>query len=341
MKIKKKIVHLALQGGGAHGAFTWGILDKLLEDGRLDIDGIAATSAGSMNAIMYSYGYMEGGIDGARQKLYDFWQHVSSYSSSFIPDYPPLEKLYYQMMYIASISLGSIFSPYQSNPYNINFLKNILDQLIDFDKLKACKCNSLFISATNVRSGNVKVFTNKELSIEVVLASAALPNLYQAVKVGQDYYWDGGYMGNPPIFPLFYHGKTRDVIIVHINPMYRHNIPKTANEIANRINEITFNSSLLKEFRSIAFVNKLIEEKWLKDKFASKLRHILVHSIRADHALRDYDVASKFDSSWKFLTHLRDIGRHTASNWLHEHFSKIGKISTVDLYKDFLNAGSN
>ena len=189
-----------------------------------------------MNAIMYSYGYMEGGADGARQKLHDFWQHVSTYSSYFILTYPSLEKLCYQILYIASISLSSILSPYQFNPYNVNFLKNILNQLVDFDKLKACKDHSLFISTTNVQIGNVKVFTNKDLSIDVVLASAALPNLYQAVKVGYDYYWDGGYMGNPPIFPLFYYGDTQDIIIVHINPMNRHNIPKTANEIANRIN---------------------------------------------------------------------------------------------------------
>lgn len=333
----QKDVHMGLQGGGAHGAFTWGILDKILEDGRLNIDGICATSAGSFNAAILSYGRLKGGNEGAREALYNFWFKVSrtGHHQNEIPT--PIDNfiLYWNMSVFDSLS--HVVSPYQFNPNNANVLRDILLESVNFDELKKANSTNLFISATNVRTGKVRVFNTKELSADVILASSCLPNLYQAVKVGDDYYWDGGYTGNPAIFPLFYHGNTNDVIIVHINPMIRSKLPTSSHEIINRQNEITFNSSLLHEFRAIAFVKKMFNEGWLKDEFKSKLKDIHIHSIRADEALHDFNATSKYDTHWHFLTNLRDLGRIEAATWLEANFDSIGKKSTVDLHKDFLD----
>ncbi len=337
---KKKTTHIALQGGGAHGAFTWGVLDKILEDGRIELDGISATSAGSMNAVSYAYGKMHGGNEGAREKLHEFWSEISQTNI-----FEPLKssKLYEQMKKAKFHMLDTFthsFSPYQYNPYNFNLVKDTLEKVVDVEELQKCNNTKLFISATNVRTGQVRVFDNTELSMDVVLASSTLPYLFQAVKVGDEYYWDGGYMGNPPIFPLFYYGDTTDVMIVHINPIKRSNIPKSAHEITNRINEITFNSSLLKEFRAINFVHKLLEQGWIKEEYRHKLRNILVHSIRADQALHDFDVSSKFDTDWEFLTYLRDLGRSEAANWIEKNYNNINNRSTVDLEKEFFRGSS-
>jgi len=333
----KKNISMALQGGGAHGAFTWGILDKLLEDGRLNINGLCATSAGAFNATILTYGRLKGGNEGAREALHNFWLAVSEtgHHPNEVPT--PIDNflLYWNMSIFDSLS--HIISPYQFNPMNNNALKDILTKQVDFDELTKAKTTNLFISATNVRTGKVKVFNTKEISPEVVLASSCLPNLYQAVKVDDEYYWDGGYTGNPAIFPLFYHGDTTDVVIVHINPMVRSKLPTHSNEIMNRLNEITFNSSLLHEFRAIAFVKKMFNEGWLKDEFKSKLRDVHIHSIRADQALQDFNATSKYDTHWHFLTNLRDLGRVEAKIWLEDHFDSIGKKSTVDLHKDFLD----
>ncbi|MGB4191081.1 MAG: patatin-like phospholipase family protein [Rickettsiales bacterium] len=332
-----KNVHMALQGGGSHGAFTWGILDKILEDGRLNIDGLCATSAGSMNAVLFSYGRLKGGNEGAREILHNFWQDVSKagHHPNEIPTPMDSFMLYWNLSVFDAISHA--VSPYQFNPTNSNILRDILSSHVDFEELRKGKSTNLFISATTVRTGKVRVFNTAEISLDVVMASACLPYLFQAVKVDDEYYWDGGYTGNPAIFPLFYHGDTNDVIIVHINPMVRSKLPVNSNEIMNRINEITFNSSLLSEFRAIAFVKKIIKEGWIKDEFKHNLRNIFVHSIRADQALQDFNATSKFDTHWHFLTNLRDLGRIEAKIWLDENFSAIGNKSTVNLRKDFLD----
>ena len=337
MTKKQKTVHMALQGGGSHGAYTWGILDELLEDGRLKFDGMCSTSAGSLNAAVFAYGQMKGGSEGAREALHNFWFSVSRMSSSVTDTPTPFDDFLRQSALNIFDNLSHIVSPYQFNPLNYNILRDILAKQVNFEELKHSKSSNLFISATNVRTGKVRIFNNHELSLDVIMASACLPYLFQAVQIEDEYYWDGGYMGNPAIFPLFYHGDTRDVIVVHINPMVRSKLPTNSNEIMNRINEITFNSSLLHEFRAIAFVNKLLENDWLKDEYKHNLRHIFVHSIRADEALHDFDVSSKFDTHWSFLTALRDLGRIEARNWLKLHFDNVGKRSSVDLHQEFLN----
>lgn len=346
--VKVKQVNVALQGGGAHGAFTWGVLDKILEDGRLEIDGLSATSAGAMNAAVYAYGNMTGGVDSAREALHNFWLNISKAGELYSPlKQMPWESFWntgwnggHSLSFLAFEAWTRILSPYQFNPFNMNPLRDVLSESVDFERLTQCQCTRLFISATNVRTGRVRVFTNQEVTIDVVLASACLPFLFQAVEIEGSAYWDGGYMGNPALFPLFYHTDSRDIIILHINPMYVNDIPTTAPDINDRINEISFNSSLIKELRSIAFVTKLLDEGWLKDEYRSRLRHMLVHSIRADEALGGAGVASKFRCDWEYLTDLRDRGRATAEQWLAENYTHIGKRGTVDLYEEFLGGSS-
>lgn len=343
----KKTINLALQGGGAHGAFTWGVLDMLLEDGRLDVDGLCATSAGTMNACAFAYGKMEGGSEGARETLHDFWHGIYKAGEQFNPvQKMPWEKFMPKawmeqdesMQYFMFDSITRMFSPYQLNPLNVNPLREVLSETVDFEKLNKCSCTNLFISATHVHTGKVRVFKNEEVTLDVAMASACLPFLFKAVEVDGEDYWDGGYMGNPALFPLFYETDTRDIMIVHINPMVRPETPTSAHEIMNRINEISFNSSLIKEMRSIAFVKKLIQHDMLKDEHVDDFKNILLHSVRADEVMHNLSVASKFDSSWEFLTSLRDQGRETMAAWLDENYDSIGVRDTVDLDGEFLNS---
>jgi NTE family protein len=339
-----KRVNLALQGGGAHGAFAWGVLDRLLEDGRLEIEGLSATSAGSMNAVVYAYGRMHGGNDGARAALERFWRNISEAGALYSPVRAlPWESAYggnleHSPFYVAFDALTRTFSPYQFNPFNFNPLRDVLAKSVDFGAIHACDCVELFICATNVRTGQPRVFRNREVTLEAVLASACLPFLFQAVEIAGEHYWDGGYMGNPALYPLFYHTQSRDIVILHINPILRPQLPTSAPEIQNRLNEITFNASLLKELRAIAFATKLIEEGWLKDEYRGRLKHCLVHSIRADEAMCGLTVASKFNTDWSFLCRLRDLGREAAAQWLERTYDHIGHHATVDLRSEYLGA---
>ena len=341
--LEQKTVNLALQGGGAHGAFAWGILDKLLEDGRLKVEGFTATSAGTMNALAFAQGMTENGPDGARAKMEEFWLEISRAGTIFSP--------VRGMPFLRNFGLGNgenpvgyflfdtitrMFSPYQFNPFDINPLRDVLENCINFDTVQKCDCLKLFISATNVRSGKVKVFETQDMTIDVALASACLPFLFKAVKVGTENYWDGGYMGNPVLYPLFYKTESRDIILVNLNPIERSEIPDTAPEIMNRVNEISFNASLLKELRAIAFVKKLIADDMLKPEHKDHYKDLLVHPIRADDAMKEFSVASKFDTSWEFLTALRDLGRTTMETWINEHIDNIGIRPSVDLNAEFL-----
>lgn len=345
-----KTINLAIQGGGAHGAYSWGIIDKFLEDGRIRFDGISGASAGSMNAVMLAYGLMQGGRQGARKTLRDFWLKTSEAGALYSPlRQMPWEavnscltdtwnmdnSLTYQMFNIVT----GAFSPYQFNPFNVNPLREVVESIIDFEVLKQCQNTQLFIATTKVRTGKVKVFCNNELSIDVVMASACLPMLFQAVTIDGEHYWDGGYMGNPALFPFFKHTKARDILVLHTNPVERDELPTSAADIMNRINEISFNSSLIKEMRAISFVTKLLDEGWVKDEFKHKLKPVLMHSIRADETLIELSVASKYNTNWRFLTYLRDLGRDNAEKWLAEHFKDIDVRATVDLRKEFLDLG--
>ena len=251
-----KGVNLALQGGSAHGAFTWGVLDRLLEDPRIEVEGVSATSAGAMNAAVIAQGLTTGGRKGAREALEEFWLGVARISA-------PLGAL--QLFELVSRFL----SPYQLNPLNYNPLRQLIQRVIDFERLRQGSASKLFLPATNVRTGKIKVCTDKEITADCGLASACLPYLYQAVEVDGEYYWDGGYMGNPALFPLIYSCLSRDILIVHVNPIERPDRPTSAREIMNRVNEISFNSSLMREMRAVAFVTKLIDDGKLSQSDAS------------------------------------------------------------------------
>ncbi|CAN1496892.1 RssA Predicted esterase of the alpha-beta hydrolase superfamily [Rhabdaerophilaceae bacterium] len=340
---KSRKLNLALQGGGAHGAFGWGVLDKFLEDGRIDIEGISATSAGAMNAVVYAYGMMKGGKEEARATLERFWRaiNVKGQSSSPMRQTPVdawLRALGVKesLGYHAFDALTRMLSPYQFNPLNLNPLKDVLLETVDFAAMKDCTCVELRICATNVRSGKPKIFSNAMLSAEAILASACLPMLFRAVEIDGEHYWDGGYIGNPAIYPLIYDLNCRDILIVHINPIARPDVPTNSSEIHNRINEISFNSSLIREMRAIAFATKLLDDGWIKPEFSDRMKRLYIHAIRADEVMSKFTVASKFDTDWAFLTHLRDLGREAAAQWLDAHFDSIGSRSTVDIRADYL-----
>ena len=337
-----KQINLALQGGGAHGAFGWGVLDRLAEDARLDIEGISGTSAGSVNAVVYAHGRMLGGRDGARAALEGFWRKVSESGRTYSPlgatPWAEGRSMNFNPAYILFDTMTRALSPHQFNPFDLNPLRDVLDACVDFEMLSGCREVELFISATNVRTGQIRVFRNHDVSLDSVMASACLPQLFRAVDVGGEAYWDGGFMGNPALFPLFYHTKSRDVVIVHINPIERVGVPATAPEIQDRVNEITFNSSLLRELRVVAFVTRLIEQGWLKDEYVGRMKHVLMHAIRADEAMSGLPVASKLNTDWGFLTRLRDLGRAAADAWLAQSFEHLGERSTVDLARDYLDA---
>ena len=341
-----KVVNLGLQGGGAHGAFAWGVLDKLLEDGRLSVEGVCATSAGTMNACALAYGDLLGGPEKARETLHDFWWRVHRAGQLYSPvkRMPWERQLSWNMdssiAFFLFDSMTRLWSPYQLNPFDINPLRDVLDKTIDFEALRTCRRTKLFISATSVRTGKVKVFPTSEITLDVAMASACLPFLFKAVTIDGEDYWDGGYMGNPALFPLFYKTQSRDIVVVHINPMERHDTPVTAPDIMNRVNEISFNSSLLKEMRAIAFVKRLLENDMLKDEYRDSFKNVLLHSVRADAALCDLSVASKFDSDWDFLTMLRDRGRQTMAEWLDQNISHVGVRDTVNLSNEFLGSVS-
>jgi NTE family protein len=338
-----KRINLALQGGGSHGAFTWGVLDRLLEDGRLAIDGISGTSAGSMNAVAVAYGSIRGN-DGARQALHDFWKAVSDAGERFNPwaRWGLADRLRHNASWQSLVgqwfsAVTHAFSPHQLNPLNINPLRELLEQQIDFEALNRASEIRLFVAATNVRSGKVKVFgIDEAITADMVMASACLPQLFPAVEVNGEHYWDGGYMGNPVLYPLFYHTKSRDVLIVHIDPVTRATVPTTAEDILDRVNEISFNSSLIKELRAVHFVQKLMDQGWIKEGYLDQLHYILMHSLRSDEVLADLPVHSKMRGDWAFLTMLRDRGRAAADAWLDAHFDSIGKRSTVDVREEFL-----
>lgn len=333
-----KTINLALQGGGSHGAFGWGVMDKFLEDGRIDIEGICGTSAGSMNAAVFAYGKLKGN-DGAREALHDFWKAISDFGQRFkLPKTPWDAVMQIENPFqIWMKAMMGLFSPYQLNPMNYNPLREILEKQVDFEELnKSPNVTKLFICATNVRTGKGRIFTAKEVNSDVILASACLPHVFQAVEIDGEHYWDGGYMGNPVLYPLFYYTKSRDVVILHINPIERPGTPKTAGDISNRLNEITFNSSLIKEMRAIYFVQKLLDDGWIKDEFRDKLKYVLIHSVRADNAMSDLNAASKMNTDWEFLTMLRDRGRVLAGEWLAHNFEHLNVRSTVDLKKEFL-----
>jgi NTE family protein len=339
-KSKSRKISLALQGGGSHGAFTWGVLDRLIEESTLNIKAITATSAGAMNAAAFTAGYAAGGVDGAKENLETFWRVTSQKGaafSAFSMSNSPLAFLPFGP-FQAAMAFTSIASPYEFNPFDLNPLRDALDEAIDFDAMRASPIK-LFLSATNVETGRVKVFQDHEITRDAVLASACLPQTFKAVEIDGSAYWDGGYLGNPSLFPLIYNKAPRDVLLILLNPISRLGIPKRVPEILDRLNEISFNASLIGELRAIAFVQKLIDEGMLTENKAKDYRRLNVHAIRGGQVLRDLSMQSKYDTSWNFLTSLRDQGRTAAQEWLDSCGQYLGTArSSVDLRTEFLDA---
>jgi NTE family protein len=335
-----RTINLALQGGGAHGAFTWGVLDRLLDEQDLAFEGLSATSAGAMNAAAFAYGLAIDGRDGARKELASFWKRVSDVAR-LGPFQPNLidrmlgdHRLTWSPVFSLMGFMTRVLSPYVFNPTDYNPLRDVVGQSIDFDVLRHPDCPvKLFLSATNVRSGKVKIFTGSEISLSAVMASACLPTMFHAVEIGDDAYWDGGYMGNPALFPLIYGCNSTDIVMVHINPLFRKEVPHSAEDILNRINEISFNSSLMREMRAVSFVTKLITQKRVAD---GGLKQLLIHSIADDDFMSSLSSTSKYNADWDFLVYLRDQGRKCANGWLAKNHAKLGVESSVDIDTMFL-----
>ncbi len=329
----EKCVSLALQGGGSHGAFTWGVLDALLEDGRLAIEAISGASAGAMNAIALADGWQEGGAEGARARLADLWRRVSLGGTL-----SPIQRgIFDRMMgfWHDDDSFGRLWldavrqfaNPYDSNPLDINPLRDALVGLINFDNVRACAPVQIFISATNVWTGKIKVFERAELTVDHLLASACLPQVFKAVEIDGVPYWDGGYVGNPPLFPLFYGIATDDVVLVQINPIERRETPRTAREIADRLSEITFNNSLLKELRAVDFVRRLMDEGKLSP---DDYKRVLMHRIEPTGWLDDFPASSRIKPDWSTISTLKERGRAAGIAWLERHYEDVGRRSTLD-----------
>jgi NTE family protein len=343
---QRQRIDLALQGGGSHGAFTWGVLDRLLEEEWLEIAGVSGTSAGAMNAVALAAGLMEGGRIGAQAALRRFWERVADASpfaalddnpiaTMFGPGNPWLQPWIAPWQQVAK-ALGSQFSPYQLNPLNLNPLREILEDTVNFDRVRACNRTQLFIAATHVATGELRVFDQDELTADMVLASACLPLLFQAVEIGGEAYWDGGYAGNPTLMPLISETDADDLLLVQINPSRRDDVPTQASDILDRANEVTFNASLLKELRTIALIKELLEDAGRPDScyqrpLFRRIDDLRLHRLDADDELAQFGASSKLQTGRSFLLQLHTLGRRAAHEWLLAHGKDIGKRTTSEL----------
>ncbi len=351
-------VNLALQGGGSHGAFTWGVLDTLLEDGRLTFEGISGTSAGAMNAVAMAHGLARAAgqpeaaqREAARASLKDLWDGVVA-MGALQTSLSQAQRVPFDLLFGGLAALGghqspgqmvsdaltgfwaSSFSPYQTNPLDINPLHDFLERLIDFERLAAYPGVKVFVLATKVSTGKAEIFSGHRLTAKAVMASACLPTVFRAVEIEGEQYWDGGYSGNPAIHPLVYDCQSRDVVLVQINPLRRNTLPTTAADILDRLNEITFNSALIAEMRAIDFVKRLLAEGKLDPRH---YKDVLMHRIDGGHALDSYPAASKAQTDGALIYRLRDLGRQSAAHWLSQHLPQIGVASSINIARDYLD----
>ena len=356
------VLNLALQGGGSHGAFTWGVLDALLEDGRVELEGLSGTSAGAMNAVALAHGFAQtqgktkaDPREAARASLASFWNGIVDMGALSKAQRAPFDLFFgglgaenspagqWATQLTDSItnfwssavtqSLQNV-SPYQSNPLDINPLKGFLERQIDFEALARCKTLKVFVVATQVSSGKAEVFSGKRLTVDAVMASACLPMMFKAVEIEGSHYWDGGYSGNPAIHPLIYNCTSRDIMLVQINPIKRDKLPTTAAEIMDRMNEITFNAALVAEMRAIDFVKRLFAQGKLDP---ANYKDVLLHRIDGGALLDGYSAASKISTQSRMIHALRDLGRDTTHAWLTNNFAALGVHDTVDLARDYLD----
>jgi len=343
---------LALQGGGSHGAFTWGVLDRLLDDDGLDFGGLSGTSAGALNGAVLLSGYVKGFEEGtvaharraAQKALHDFWRDVSQHGPLFSPlslgtngvlqnqfNYDQFPAYQWLNVFMRS------FSPYEFNPLNLNPLRDTLARHVDIKALhQGCThCGiPLFVTATSVHSGRARVFTADELSLDALMASACLPFVFQSVEIDGEPYWDGGYTGNPALYPLIYNTELRDVMLVRLNPLHRDDNPTRSIDIIDRLSEITFNASLIGEMRAIAFVQRLMKEDKLD---AGRYKSLHMHMVADDEGIRHFNASSKFNTDWAFLQTLHKLGHDAAGQWLKAHRGDVGHRGSFDIEEVFLS----
>ncbi len=334
---KPSIINLALQGGGSHGAFTWGVLDRLLEDERLEIEGISGASSGAINAAILAYGLASNGRDGARLSLKNFWERVAREFSEIFHG-----SLYMPALYMFNktespildtyLSLTQTFSPYQLNPLDMNPLRELVAESIEFELLKRHCPIKLFIAATQVRTGKLKIFENKELSIDTLMASSCIPSIHHSVKIQDEHYWDGGFSGNPAVFPLIFNCKHTDIIIVMLHPLERLDTPTTAEEIQARASELSFNTAFLREMRAIAFSKKYIESDWMPSgHLENRLKKTNIHLIEDQALSSQFNTRSRYNTLPSFIKMFYGEGYAAAEIWLENKFDTLGKRSSVDL----------
>jgi NTE family protein len=341
--VKKKKVSFALQGGGAHGAFTWGVLDALMEDGRIDVEGVTGTSAGGMNAVALAQGIAKGGPKGAQKEMTLFWDRIiESGKNSSLNNRGPIDKMlgnytmYNSPGFLMFDFLSRMFSPYELNPLNVDPLKEVIVKTFDFDFLRQQKECQIFLCATHVFSGRLKVFKTHEMKPECMLASACLPSIHSAVLVDGEYYWDGGFIGNPVFFPLIYDCESPDIILIQLNPTIRNKLPTSSREIGDRLNEISNNATVVREMRSIAFLQELMDKGIIKE---GAMKRVHMHLIADEACFQELGWSSKLNTEHEFLYHLFNKGRLAGQKWISKNFDNIGVKTTAPMKDHFIGDG--
>ncbi|WP_232480749.1 patatin-like phospholipase family protein [Roseomonas sp. KE2513] len=335
-------INLALQGGGTHGAFTWGVLLRLLEEESIEVAAISGTSAGAINGAAFVQGMADGGRAGARALLDKLWGEIGARAAFSPLRNNPFERILWGpdlsngFAWQAFDAVTRAFSPYQLDPFSLsmNPLRKVLEAVLDMSVLCAHpEAPRLFVTATNVRTGKPRVFARHEVTQDALLASACLPALFRAVEIDGEAFWDGGFLGNPALWPLYDSGGPPDIVLVGINPLNRPDIPQTVQDINTRVNEISFNASLMYEMRAIEFVQRLVEQGVLKP---PRYQRLFVHLIEDEERMRKLGMSSKYNGDWDFLTSLRENGRAAAESWLEENRDALGQRDSVDLRARFL-----
>ncbi|MBN9411918.1 MAG: patatin-like phospholipase family protein [Burkholderiales bacterium] len=344
------LINLALQGGGSHGAFTWGVLDTLLADGRVRIEGVSGTSAGAINAVAMAQGFAEAGSsadighahEAARATLARVWQGVARLGSlgamtqglmRMLLGSWPGEQVGAHMI---GNAMSQWLSPYQANPLDINPLRQLLESEIDFDAIGRLSQPRVFVSATHVRTGRAEIFAGRRLTLSAVMASACLPMMFQAVEIDGEHYWDGGFSGNPSLLPLINACRSSDIVLVQINPLKREHTPQSPHEIMDRVNELTFNASLLSQMRTIDFINRLLADGRLQE--GEKYRSMLLHRIDGGTEMEEIPASTKLSADGVLIDRLFAMGQESARHWLGRHFADLGQRSTIDIRRDYVGA---
>ncbi len=336
----KKKVALALQSGGSHGAFTWGVLDRLLEDDRLEIEGVTGTGAGGMNAVALAQGLMRGGSQGGRTELRNFWKAIHEVGKkSPLNNRGPVDKMMNRFTMHSSPGLimfdylSRMFSPYELNPMGTDPLKDVIKKSFDFEALRTSSKCKIYLCATHVFTGRLKIFSTPELKLESLMATACLPTIRNAVLVDGEYYWDGGFVGNPVFFPLIYDCETPDIILVQLNPTVRNKLPTTSREIGDRLNEVTNNTSVVREMRAISYITDLIDKGIIEK---GKVKRLNMHLIEDEAVFQELGWSSKLNTEWEFFTHLFEKGRQAADTWLKDNYDSIGVKTTAPMKEHFV-----